>query len=53
MNQDEINLRYALTQSDRTAYEKIRADLIAKHGYDAFREIQRAAFRVIASNCCG
>lgn len=53
MNQDEINLRYALTQTDRSAYEKLRASLIEKHGYDAFREVQRNAFRVIASNACG
>lgn len=53
MNQDEVNLRYALTQIDRTAYEKLRASLIEKHGYDVFREIQRNAFRVIASNACG
>jgi lauroyl/myristoyl acyltransferase len=51
--QAETNLRYALTQTDRTQYEKLRASLTEEFGYDGFREIQRAAFRVIASNCCG
>ena len=51
-NQDEINLRHALTQSDRAVYEKLRTNLIAKHGYEQFREIQRQAFAVICSNCC-
>jgi len=52
-NQDETNLRYALTQPDRTVYEKLRAHLIEQHGYDGFREIQRSAFRVLASLCSG
>jgi hypothetical protein len=31
----------------KAAYEKLRARLIAELGYDAFRDIQREAFKLI------
>lgn len=40
-------LRNSLLKKDRRPYEKNRANLIKKYGYNQFREIQLKAFKSI------
>jgi hypothetical protein len=47
--QDRLKLKCALLDLGKPDYEKVRADLIERLGYDQFREIQNDIFKEIGT----